>query len=77
MFVRLAKPIDLEVGGKYVVIMNRADSERLGLRCLDRVRLKHGGKNLTAVIEETDKFTIRGEIVTDSDFTRFFNLKGG
>ena len=73
----IARPIDLEVGGKFVVIMNKLDCERIGLKSLDRVRIRHSGKSLTAIIDETEKFTIRGEIVTNIEVTEFFNLMGG
>ena len=51
----IARPIDLEVGGKFVVIMNKLDCERIGLKSLDRVRIRHSGKSLTAIIDETEK----------------------
>jgi len=73
----IAKPIDLEVGGKNIVIMNKEDVESLGLRSLDRVRIRYDNKEITAIIDETAKFTMRGEIVTNDDVTSFFGLKGG
>ena len=73
----IARPIDLEVGGKYIVIVNKLDAERLGLRSLDRVKIKFGDKSLSAIVEETEHFTAKGEIVTDVDVTNFFDLKGG
>jgi len=73
----IARPIDLEVGSKYVVIMNKEDLESLGLHSLDRVRISHNGKELTAIVDETSKFTIEGELVTSDEVTRFFDIKGG
>jgi len=73
----LARPINLEVGGKYIVILNREDAEYLGVRSLDRVRLRYLEKELTAIVNETTKFTIKGEIITNDDVTNFFDLKGG
>ena len=73
----IARPIDLEVGGKYVIILNKEDADNLGLRALDRVCLKHNSKNLTAIIDTTSKFTIRGEIITNEDVTKYFDIKGG
>jgi len=71
------RPINLEVGGKFVVIMNKYDADFLGLHSLDRVRIKLLDKQLTAIVDITSKFTMRGEIVTNDDVTSFFNLKGG
>jgi len=73
----VARPLDLEVGGKYIVIMNKDDTESIGLHALDRVRIRYREKELTAIVDETVKFTIRGEIVTNDDVTNFFGLIGG
>jgi AMP phosphorylase len=73
----IARPINLEVGGKYIVIMNKDDAESLGLHALDRVRVKYKEKELTAIVDETRKFTIKGEIVTNDDVSNFFDLLGG
>jgi len=73
----IARPIDLEVGGKNIVIMNKEDMESLGLHSLDRVKIKYEDKELTAIVDETAKFTLKGEIVTNEDVTNFFSLKGG
>jgi len=72
-----ARPINLEVGGKCVVIMNRDDADFLGLHALDRVCLKCKEKELTAIVDVTTRFTMKGEVVTNDDVTTFFNLKGG
>jgi len=73
----IARTIDLEVGGKNVVIMNKEDIESLGLHSLDRVKIIHENKSLEAIIDETTKFTVKGEIVTNIEVTKFFDLKGG
>jgi len=73
----IARPIDLEVGGKYIVIMNKEDIESLSLHSLDRVRIRYNEKELTAIIDETSKFTVKGEIITNDEVTNFFGIKGG
>jgi AMP phosphorylase len=73
----IARPIDLEVGGKYLIILNKEDADYLGLRALDRVSITHNNKQLTAIIDITSKFTIKGEMVTNDDVTNYFGLKGG
>lgn len=73
----VARPINLEVGGKCVVILNKEDAEFLGLHALDRVCLKCKEKELIAIVDITNKFSMKGEIITNDDVTTFFNLKGG
>jgi len=73
----IARPIDLEVGGKNVVIMNKEDVESLGLHSLDRIRVKYNEKELTAILDETTKFTVNGEIITNEEVTKFLGIKGG
>jgi AMP phosphorylase len=73
----IARPIDLEVGGKNVVIMNKEDMESLGMHSLDRVRIKYKEKELTAIIDETSKFTVKGELITNDEVTNFFEIRGG
>ena len=73
----IARPIDLEVGGKFVVILNKEDADSLGLRALDRVRISYKNKELTAIVDTTTKFTIKEEIITNDDVTNFFELMGG
>ncbi len=73
----VARTINLEVGGKNIVILNKEDADFLGLHALDRVNLKCKGKRLTAIVDITTRFTMKGEIITNNDVTTFFNLKGG
>ncbi len=73
----VARTMNLEVGGKYVVILNKEDADFLGLHALDRVRLKCKGKELTAIVDITTRFVMKGEIMTNDDVTTFFNLSGG
>ncbi|OGI12134.1 AMP phosphorylase [Candidatus Micrarchaeota archaeon RBG_16_36_9] len=72
-----SRPLNLEVGGKYIVILNKEDADFLGLHALDRVCLSCKGKEITAIVDITKRFTMKGEIVTSDDVTNFFNLKGG
>ena len=73
----IARPIDLEVGGKYIVILNKEDADSLDLHALDRVKINYKDKKLTAIVNTTIKFTIKGEIITNDDVTDFFELMGG
>jgi hypothetical protein len=73
----IARPIDLEVGGKYVIILNNDDADGLGIRASDRVCINYGGKQLTAIVDTTAKFTIKGEVIANDDVTRFFGRRVG
>ena len=73
----VTRTINLEVGGKYVVIINKEDADFLGLHALDRIRIKCKGRQLTAIADITTKFTMKGEIITTDDVNNFFNLTGG
>jgi AMP phosphorylase len=73
----VARPINLEAGGKYIVILNKEDADFLGLHALDRVSLRCKEKELTAIVDITTRFTMKGEMITNDDVTRFFDIKGG
>jgi AMP phosphorylase len=72
-----ARTLNLEVGGKCVVILNKDDADFLGLHSLDRVCLNSSGKLLTAIVDITTKFATKGEVVTTDDVTRILGLRGG
>jgi len=73
----VARSINLEVGGKSIVILNKEDADFLGLHALDRVILKFNERELVAIVDETSRFAMKGEMITNDDVTTFFNLKGG
>jgi hypothetical protein len=72
-----ARTIDLRAGDSNIVILNKEDSNVLGLRPLDRVRVKFGDKEIVAIVDETTRFAHSGEIVTNDNVTNFLGLKGG
>ncbi len=56
-----AKKIDLEAG-EQVVILNKEDAQRIGLRSQDRVKVTHEKKNITAVVETSQSLVNEGEV---------------
>ncbi|MBU3896838.1 MAG: AMP phosphorylase [Nanoarchaeota archaeon] len=72
-----ARPIDLEAGGKSIVILHKDDAGFLGLHSLERVKLIHKGQTLTAIIDITEKFTSPGEMVVNYEVTSKLNLNLG
>jgi len=72
-----AKPIDFDVGGKPIVIMNKKDVEVLGVHGNERVKLTQNGKCIVAIVDVTEKFAQPGEIVTNDTVSATFRLKKG
>ncbi|MBU3957945.1 MAG: AMP phosphorylase [Nanoarchaeota archaeon] len=72
-----AKPMNLEVGGKNIVIMNGADAEALGLHALERVRLKKDGSELVAIVDIAKKIAGCGEIITTNGINSALKIKNG
>lgn len=57
-----ALSLDLEAGGKLIVVLNRDTVEEMNLHPLDRVKLKYGNKELTAIIDVTERTVGEDEI---------------
>ncbi len=72
-----ARPFNLEVGGKPVVIMNCADAEALGLHALERVRIRNDGKEIVAIVDVAKSIVHHGDIVTTNQVNSYLNLKRG
>jgi len=72
-----AKPLNLEAGGKPIVIMNGDDAEALGLHALERVRIRNDGKNIVAIVDVAKTIVHRGEIVTTNQVNSYLNVKRG
>ncbi len=69
--------LDLDAGGKTIVILNERDAEELGVYSLDRVILEHGRKKLTAITNTSEKFVKHGEIVVYNEVKRGLRLRDG
>lgn len=70
-----AKPIDLEAGGKAIVILNKNDADYLGVHDLDRVIIKKGNMQKIAIVDVTKKFVKQGGLITNDVINGFFSLK--
>jgi AMP phosphorylase len=71
------KPIDLEAGGKGVVILNKEDIAVMGIHALDRVKLTKGKKCMIAIVDVAEKFARPGEVVTNLELNTYFKLRPG
>lgn len=56
------KEVNLDAGGRMIVILNSNDAEELGARSLSRVKLAYKDKTLTAIVNTTKKIIKEGEI---------------
>ena len=70
-------PIDFETGGKPIVILNKEDAESLGLHSSDRVRLKHNGNQIIAIVDITTKFATSGHAVINNEVVLKLKTKVG
>ncbi|MDI6807342.1 MAG: thymidine phosphorylase, partial [Candidatus Aenigmarchaeota archaeon] len=70
-----AKLLGLETGGKPIVILNKDDCDELGLRSLARIKLHHGKKELTAIVNVTTKFVEKNYIGVSEEVRGSLGLK--
>jgi AMP phosphorylase len=56
------KILGVEAGSKPIVVINKSDAEEIGVRSLDRVRLKGGSGELTAIVNTTIGNQLKGMI---------------
>ncbi|MEM5766224.1 MAG: AMP phosphorylase [Candidatus Aenigmatarchaeota archaeon] len=68
------KILELETGGKPIVIVNKEDAEELGIRSLSRLVIKKGEKKLTGIANITTKIVGRGKIGVNESIARVLNL---
>lgn len=72
-----AKPIDLEAGGKGIVILNKEDVGAMGIHALDRVRITKDKQSMIAIVDVAEKFAKPGEAVMNVDLSTFFKTRSG
>lgn len=69
--------LDLEAGGKTIVILNHNDALELGVHPLDRVVLRNGKRKITAIVNVSERFVKSGEIVVYDEVRDILKLKNG
>ena len=52
----VAKILDMEAFGKYIVVLGVNDAKRLGVMSSDRVRLSAGGSEVVAILNTASEF---------------------
>ena len=70
------KLLDLESGGKFIVVLNREDAEDLGVSGLSRVKLTYGGKEATAIVNVAEESIERGRIGLYNEIKKYMGLRG-
>jgi AMP phosphorylase len=70
-----AKFLGLEAGGKPIIVLNKEDSDELGITSLARVKLAYKGKELTAIANITTKIVNEGEIGVYEEVREKLNVK--
>ena len=73
----VTKSIGLEAFGKSVVILHVDDAAELGTRSSGRVRIRHHRKELTAIINTTDRVVTKGEVGIFEEVKNTLGLQGG
>ncbi|MEM1582695.1 MAG: AMP phosphorylase [Candidatus Bathyarchaeia archaeon] len=69
------KLLDLESGGKFIVVLNRDDAEDLGVSGLSRVKVSTEVRDLTAIVNVAAESIARGYIGVYDEVKRYLNLK--
>jgi len=69
--------LDLESGGKFIVVLNREDAEDLGVSGLSRVKLSCRGKEVTAIVNVAFESIMRGYVGVYNEVKKYMNLREG
>lgn len=70
------KRLDLDAGGKTVIIMNREDADEIGVHPLDRVVISSGKKEVTAVVNVSKDFVNSGNALAYAEVADHLGLDG-
>ncbi|HDN02263.1 MAG TPA: thymidine phosphorylase, partial [Candidatus Bathyarchaeota archaeon] len=71
------KFLEVEAGGKPVVVMNREDAEDIGVTSLGRVNVKFGGREVTAIVNTTTALIDVGVLGLYDEVRRALNIMEG
>jgi AMP phosphorylase len=71
-----AKRLDLDAGGKTVILMNKEDADELGVHPLDRVIVSNSKKEVTAVVNISQNFVKQGSILAYAEVADHLSMDG-
>jgi AMP phosphorylase len=69
------KLLGLESGGKPIIVLNVSDAGDLGVHSLDRVRIFHGKKAVTAIVNVAEKIVKKGWLGVYNEVKSVLSLK--
>lgn len=69
------KRLDLDAGGKLVVILNRDDASEIGVHPLDRVILKNGSREATAIVNVSENFVPKGTAIAYDELSQCLGIQ--
>lgn len=67
--------LDLEAGGKFIVVLNRDDAEELGVSGLSRVRVSKDSKDVVAIVNLATESIPRGHIGVYNEVKSYLGLR--
>lgn len=70
------KTFEIAAGRRFVVL-NREDSERLGVNARERVRVRHGHKSVVATLNVSDAIAARGAVAIPRELAEELGVKDG
>ncbi|MEM0010139.1 MAG: AMP phosphorylase [Candidatus Bathyarchaeia archaeon] len=73
----IVKPLDLESGGKFIVVLNREDAEEIGVSGFSRVKLSKDNRDIIAIVNLAVESIPRGYIGVYNEVKSYLGLKGG
>ena len=71
------KIMNLDTGGKSIVIINEKDAMELGVHPLGKIVLKKGSTHVTVTVDTTKNFIKKGTVVVYSDVKNMMKLRNG
>lgn len=71
------KIINLDTGGKFIGILHEKDAVELGVRALNKIVVRKGGKKLTVTVDITKSFIKKGTLVVYSGAKEQLGLRNG
>ncbi len=71
------KILELETGGKPIVILNKKDADKLGVKSSRRINMAHSSKEFTVTINVSKKMVKKGFIGLSDEVKEISGLKNG
>ena len=72
-----AKLLDLEAGGKFIVVLNREDAADLGVSGLSRVKISSRGREVTAIVNVAARSITEGYVGVYDEVKKYLNMRDG